>query len=173
MGTGSEGSAGDRRVIGRRIMAMAPNTKSSGVLPERFWFMDMPHDIVLPIRYDRSATRLAGYNFQGVARLRPGVSLQQANADVARMIELELTKFPPPNGMSIDMMRDAKLGPNLRPLINDLLGDIGRSLWVIMATIGMVLLIACANVANLLTVRSEGRNQEFAIRAALGPAAAA
>jgi putative ABC transport system permease protein len=159
---------GDRNVIGRRILVDGTKREIIGVLPERFWFMDMPHDIVLPIRYDRSAMRLAGYNFQAVARLRPGVALSQANADVARMIGVELSKFPPPQGMSIDMMRDAKLGPNLRPLMDDLLGDIGRSLWVIMATIGMVLLIACANVANLLLVRTEGRNQELAIRAALG-----
>ncbi|HYZ84837.1 MAG TPA: ABC transporter permease [Bryobacteraceae bacterium] len=159
---------GDRNVIGRRIMADGTKREIIGVLPKGFWFMDQAHDIVLPIRYDRSALRLAGYNFQAIARLRPGVALPQANADVARMIGVELSKFPPPKGMSIEMMRDAKLGPNVRPLIDDLLGDIGRSLWVIMATIGMVLLIACANVANLLLVRTEGRNQELAIRAALG-----
>lgn len=159
---------GDRNVIGRRFMADGAKREVIGVLPQRFWFMDLPHDIVLPIRYNRATLRLAGYNFQAVARLRPGVTLPQANADVARMIELELRKFPPPQGMNIDMMRDAKLGPNLRPLMDDLLGDIGKSLWVIMATIGMVLLIACANVANLLLVRTDGRNQELAIRAALG-----
>ena len=121
---------GDRNVIGRRIMADGTKREIIGVLPERFWFMDMPHDIVLPIRYDRSAMRLAGYNFQAVARLRPGVSLPQANADVARMISVELGKFPPPQGMSIDMMRDAKLGPYLRPLMDDLLGDIGERLGI-------------------------------------------
>ena len=66
------------------------------------------------------------------------------------------------------MMDDARLAPNVRPLIDDLIGDIGKSLWVIMATIGIVLLIACANVANLLLVRAEGRAQELAVRAALG-----
>ena len=84
------------------------------------------------------------------------------------MIGLELDKFPPPNGMSTKMMEDARLGPNVRPLTDDLLGDIGRSLWVVMATIGIVLLIACANVANLLLVRAEGRAQELAVRAVLG-----
>ena len=84
------------------------------------------------------------------------------------MIGMELRKFPPPNGMSTQMMEDARLGPNVRLLMDDLLGDIGRSLWVVMATIGIVLLIACANVANLLLVRSEGRAQELAVRAALG-----
>ena len=66
------------------------------------------------------------------------------------------------------MMEDARLAPNVRPLIDDLVGDIGKSLWVVMATIGIVLLIACANVANLLLVRTEGRAQELAVRAALG-----
>src|SRR5204863_2009637 len=116
----------------------------------------------------RVAVRLAGYNFQAIARLRPGVTIQQANTDVARMIGIELDKFPPPKGLSRKMMDDARLGPNVRPLIDDLLGDIGRSLWVVMATIGIVLLIACANVANLLLVRTEGRAQELAVRASLG-----
>ena len=65
------------------------------------------------------------------------------------------------------MLEDARLGPNVRLLLDDLLGDFGRSLWVMMATIGIVLLIAGANVANILLVRVEGRAQEFAVRAAL------
>jgi putative ABC transport system permease protein len=158
----------DQKVIGRRIMVDGAAREIIGVLPKDFWFMDMGHDLLLPLRFDRSAVRLAGYNFQAIARLRPGVTIQQANADVARMIGIELNKFPPPNGMSKQMMEDARLGPNVRLLQEDLLGDIGRSLWVVMATIGIVLLIACANVANLLLVRSEGRAHEFAIRAALG-----
>jgi predicted permease len=158
----------DPKVIGRRVMVDGAAREIIGVLPKNFWFMDMGHDLLMPIRFDRSTVRLAGYNFQAIARLRPGVTIQQANADVARMIGIELNKFPPPNGMSKQMMEDARLGPNVRPLLDDLLGDIGRSLWVVMATIGIVLLIACANVANLLLVRTEGRAQEFAIRAALG-----
>ena len=61
-----------------------------GVLPRNFWFMDMGHDLLMPLRFDRPAVRLAGYNFQAIARLRPGVTIQQANADVARMIGIEL-----------------------------------------------------------------------------------
>src|SRR5262249_46397000 len=64
---------------------------------------------------------------------------------------------------------EARLAPAIRPLKDDLVGDVGRVLWVLMGTIGAVLLIACANVANLLLVRTDGRQQELAIRSALGP----
>ena len=158
----------DPKAIGRRIMVDGAALQIIGVLPRDFWFMDEAHDLVLPLRFDRAGVRLAGYNFQAVARLRPGVTIQQADADVARMIGIELRSFPPPHGMNTRIMYEARLGPNLRPLIDDLLGDIGRSLWVVMTTIGIVLLIACANVANLLLVRAEGRVQEFAVRSALG-----
>jgi predicted permease len=66
------------------------------------------------------------------------------------------------------MFENARLRPDLLTLQQDVTGDVGKVLWVVMATIGMVLLIACANVANLLLVRVEGRQQELAIRAALG-----
>jgi putative ABC transport system permease protein len=159
---------GDPGIVGRRITVDGTDREIIGVLPAGFWFMDVSLDLLLPLRFERSKVRLAGYNFQAIGRLRPGVSIEAANTDVARMIGIELGKFPPPEGMSVKMMEDARLGPNLRPLVNDVVGDIGNSLWVVMATIGIVLLIACANIANLLLVRTEGRAQELAVRAALG-----
>ena len=158
----------DPNVAGRRIVVDGTPLEVVGVLPQKFWFMDMPHDLVRPLRFDRAKVRLAGYNFRAVGRLRPGVTLDAVNADVARMIRVALDKIPPPSGMSTKMMEDARLGPNVRPLLDDLVGDVGKSLWVVMATIGIVLLIACANVANLLLVRTEGRAQELAVRAAIG-----
>jgi predicted permease len=159
---------GDMKVIGRRIQVDGMAREVIGILPKDFWFMDQRSDVVTPMQFDRAKVRLAGYNFQAVARLKPGVTLEAANADVTRMIGVEMDRFPPPPGFSLQMMRDARLGPNVKPLREDLLGDTGNSLWVVMATIGIVLLIACANVANLLLVRAEGRAQELAVRAALG-----
>ena len=158
----------DPGVVGRRIILDGTPREIIGVLPKGFWFMDVAHDLMLPLRFERAKVRLAGYNFWAIGRLRPGVSIEAANADVARMIGIELGKVPPPDGMSVKMMEDARLGPNVRPLIDDVVGDVGKSLWVVMATIGIVLLIACANIANLLLVRTEGRAQELAVRAALG-----
>ena len=67
-----------------------------------------------------------------------------------------------------DRFESARVAPKLQPLKQEVMGDIGATLWVLMGTIGLVLLIACANVANLLLVRAESRQQELAIRAALG-----
>jgi putative ABC transport system permease protein len=159
---------GNASVLGQKIVADGKPREIIGVLPEKFWFLDQKPDLVLPMVFDRAKVTLGGYNQQGVGRMKPGVTLEQVNRDVARMIPIELRSFPPFAGFSMKMFEDAKFGPNVRPLKQDVVGDIGKTLWVLMATIGMVLLIACANVANLLLVRAEGRQQELAIRAALG-----
>src|SRR4029453_7050605 len=83
-------------------------------------------------------------------RLRPGATLAAANADVARMLPIAFDSFPPPPGFGKKMCVEARIAPTLRPFKRDLIGDVDKVLWVLMGTIGMVLLIACANVANLL-----------------------
>ncbi len=142
-----------------------------GVLPPSFQFMDRKADLLIPMRFDRAKTNLGVFSYLGVGRLKPGVTLKQADADLARMLPLVLQRFPPPAGYTIKMFEDARIAPNLRLLKDDLVGDIGNMLWVVMATVGIVLLIACANVANLLLVRTEARQQELAVRAALGAGA--
>jgi hypothetical protein len=124
--------------------------------------------LLLPVQLDRAKTFLTPFNYYGVARLKPGVTLAEANADVARMVPIVLRSFPPAPGYSLKMFEDARMGPNLRTLKQEVVGDVGKVLWVLMGGIGLVLLIACANVANLLLVRAEGRQQEIAICSALG-----
>jgi len=159
---------GDRSVLGRRILVDGNACEVIGVLPPSFRFKDRKISLILPLRFNRSETRLGNFSFQGLARLKPGVTLEQANTDIGRMLPMASEKFPPPGGYSKKMFDDARIGPALKWAKDDLVGDIGDTLWVLMGTIGIVLLIACANVANLLLVRADGRHQELAVRAALG-----
>jgi predicted permease len=159
---------GSADVIGRRILVDSKAREIVGVMPGSFRFLDRKPALILPMQIDRNKVMLGDFSYQAIARLKPGVSLAQANADVGRMLPMFLTRFPPPPGITVKMFADARIAPNVRPLDRDVIGDIGSVLWVLIGTIGMVLLIACANVANLLLVRAEGRQQELAIRAALG-----
>jgi putative ABC transport system permease protein len=138
------------------------------VLPDTFRFLDRKPALVLPLRLDRSKTFLGQFSYSALARLKPGVTIASANADVERLLPVALQRFPPPPGYNAKMFQEARLAPRLGSLKQDLVGDVSTVLWVLMGTIGMVLLIACANVANLLLVRAEGRQQELAIRVALG-----
>ena len=106
--------------------------------------------------------------WRGVARLKEGVTLEEASADVARMIPIYLDSHPIVPGMTRAAVDAMQIGPNLRTLKDDIVGDLDDVLWVLMGTIGMLLLVACANVANLQLVRTEIRGHELAIRAALG-----
>jgi predicted permease len=139
-----------------------------GILPRGFRFLNSHPALFQSLQIDRAKVFVGQFMYQSVARLKPGVTLAQANADVGRMLPMLLAKFPPAPGISVKMFQEAHLGPLVQPLKADVVGDIGKVLWVLMATIGVVLIIACANVANLMLVRAEGRQQELAIRAALG-----
>ncbi|HKF56915.1 MAG TPA: ADOP family duplicated permease, partial [Blastocatellia bacterium] len=160
---------GDPTVIGRTLMVDGKSREVIGVMPQSFSFLGRDvQPLILPLKFDRNKTTLGNFSYQAVARLQPGASLTEASADVARMLPIVNRSFPTPPGFSLQLFEQAQIGPNLRPLKQDVIGDIGKVLWVLMGTIALVLLIACANVANLLLIRAEGRHQELTIRAALG-----
>jgi len=160
---------GNAAAVGQTLVVDGKARQIIGVLPKGFHFLDqMDPALIAPFQFDRNKAHLGNFSYEGLAKLKPGATLQQANADVARMLPIVMSSFPAPPGFSIKLFEDAKIGPNVRPLKQDVVGDVGKVLWVLMGSIGMVLLIACANVANLLLVRMEGRRQELALRSALG-----
>ncbi len=160
---------GATSVIGQTLNVDGKPRQIIGVLPQGFHFLDRDDDaLFLPMQWDRSKTKLGNFSYRALARLKPGVTMEQASADMARLLPISVRSFPAPEGFSAAIFEKVQIHPNLRPLKNDVVGDIGNMLWVLMGSIAVVLLIACANVANLLLVRVEGRRQELAVRSALG-----
>ena len=161
--------AENRSVIGRTITVYGKPEEIIGVLPADFRFLDEPDPaLILPLKFDRAKTFLGNYSYHGVARLKSGMTLADAGTDIARVLPLVLQSFGPPPGFSLALFEQAHFGPNLHSLKQDVVGDVAGALWVLMCGLGLVLLIACANIANLLLVRTESRQQELAVRAALG-----
>jgi predicted permease len=158
---------GDRSILGQAMIINSTPRTVIGVMPEKFRFQRDP-ELMLPARFDRNRVNLGTFAYQGIARLKPGVTIAQANGDLARMLEIWLRAWPPPPGFDSGVFEDLRYGPKIQPLKQEIVGDAGTALWVVMGTLGLVLLIACANVANLFLVRAETRRQELAIRAALG-----
>ena len=159
---------GDRSAIGRTIQVDAQTYQIVGVMPRNFRLVNQDFDILIPLALDRTRQILAGFGFQGVGRLRSGIAIPQANADLTRLIGVWMDSWTNGPGTNPHFYENWKITPDLRPLKDAVIGSIGGILWVVMATIGLVMLIACTNVANLLLVRADARQQELAIRAALG-----
>jgi predicted permease len=165
---------GDQSVIGRKVFVDARPREIVGVMPASFRIADTPADLILPLRLDRRGAILAGFYLRAIGRLKPGVSAEQANADIARLIPIWMRSWPSIGGgktgdaMAEKVYRSWRIGPNIRALRESVVGNVRSVLWVVMGTLGMVMLIACANVANLLLVRVDARQSDLALRAALG-----
>jgi putative ABC transport system permease protein len=156
---------GAENALGQTLVVDGVARTIIGVLPRSFRFLSRPAEILLPMRPDPAVSFVGPFGERGLARLRDGVTLEQANADIARMIPILKETFPPARGFEPQAFR---LEPDLEPLKDTFVGDLDEVLLVLMGTIGMLLAIACANVANLHLVRTEGRSHELAIQSALG-----
>jgi putative ABC transport system permease protein len=160
--------AGDRGVIGRTMMMDSRPREIVGVMPPGFRFVDRDFDVLVPFRFERGKLILAGFGFHGIARLKAGVTIAEANADITRMLPIWMDSWSNGPGTNPHIYETWKITPMIQPLKQEVIGNVNQVLLVVMGTIGLVMLIACANVTNLLLVRVEARQQELAVRAALG-----
>ena len=156
---------GGENAVGQALVIDGAAHTIIGVLPRDFRFLQQPADVLLPMRADPATSFVGPIGERGIARLRDGVTLEEANADVARMFPILKETFPPTPGVDPQAFR---LEPNVKPLKDTFVADLDKVLWVLMGTIGMLLAVACANVANLHLVRTQGRAQELALQSALG-----
>ena len=156
---------GDPSVIGRTITVDGSPREVIGVMPRGFNYRGNPADLILPLQLDLAQPR-ADFSFATVGRLKPGVTLADANADLGRILPIYVEKYMRPiPAANPDALQ---FQPAVRPLKEDVVGNIGEVLWVLLGSMSVLLLIACANVANLLLVRTEARGTELAVRTALG-----
>jgi predicted permease len=159
---------GDPGVVGRTISVDSQPREIAGVMPRGFRVVNYDFDLLVPLAFDPVKQQLAGFAFRGIARLRPGVTISQADADVARLLNVWMDSWSNGPGSDPHWYLNWKITPALQPLKEQVVGSVGNVLWVVMATIGVVMLIACTNVANLLLVRADSRQQELTVRSALG-----
>ena len=160
----------DPLVLGKRLEVNGSSREIIGVMPDRFRFPTATTRIWLPLQLDPNSPTPGGFNYDGIARLKPGISVADAQRDFAsvlpRMVEISPMMAP---GVSTQMLLDqAKPRPVLHPLKDDVTGGIAKTLWVVAAAAVLVLLVACANVSNLMLVRADARQRELAVREALG-----
>ena len=148
---------GDRSVVGRSITLDGEPTEVIGVMPATFSFPDARSEVWTAAQSTR-ATASFLFNLTGVARLREGATVETARTEITALIQELSRRVPNQSGMVSAAV----------PLQEAIVGRIASTLWILLASAGLVLLVACANVANLFLVRSEARQREVAVRRALG-----
>lgn len=156
----------DPAAVGRTLQVNGRPREIIGILPEGFRFLETDPAFLYPGQFDPNEVFFGNFSYQGIARLSPDATIEQVAREVERLIPVAVERFPGPVSMS--MVEQARFGALIRPLKEDIVGDVRSVLWVLLGTVAFILLIASANVANLFLVRAEGSQRDVAVRTALG-----
>jgi putative ABC transport system permease protein len=157
---------GDAGVIGQTLRVDGNTSEIVGVMPPILRGLGADPGLFMLMRFRRENLFVGNIGFDAVARLREGITLEEASTDLTRMLPMAWEKFP--GGPVASSSKPEAYAPVIQPLKDDLVGSVANILWVLMGGVGLILLIACANVANLFLVRAESKETEMAVRTAMG-----
>jgi len=159
-----------RDVIGKTLNVNSVPRQIIGVMPDRFSFPAADTRLWLPVRIDPRSTAVGDFSYTGVARLAPNATADDVQRELAQVLPRVAESFPrlESGTATFDWLTDARPAPVVVPLREEVTSGIARTLWMLAAAAGLVLVVAWANVSNLMMIRADGRQLELAVREALG-----
>ena len=156
----------DPALVGGTVRVNGEPTQIVGIAPALLDRRDSP-DMWIPARFNRTNPQTGNFGWAAIARLKPGVRPEEAVVQLETLVQRAMNEYiQSPNYRAF--LTDGKYRPLVNPMLEDLIGTVREPLWILLGTVGMVLLVACGNVANLSLVRAESRQRELAVRTALG-----